>query len=265
MRLCTIFLFVLAALAWAEGEETKDKEKADKAPKKTAAEIEIADPGVKIEDASSARREVTRFLKAFKESKKNEFKCAELVTTMLGKWDHALVLKEAKKLVKHSSHIVAVQAVIVCARQTTGKSKIGGFLLKSLKKERRNHVRCALLVGMGALGYDKTAAKKEAYSFFRRDTKETHKAATRYLGLIKDKEAFRLLAEKLDEPRSKAVNSPTNPPASYWRERWHEWNTNKKWTKWAIAQLVEGETFDSTAEAKDWAKTAEARKHGIKW
>ena len=29
--------------------------------------------------------------------------------------------------------------------------------------------------------------------------------------------------------------------------------------------MVEGESFDTKAEAKDWAKTAEAKKHGIKW
>jgi len=126
-------------------------------------------------------------------------------------------------------------------------------------------VRCALLVAMGVIGYDREAAKKEAKGYFRRDTRETHKAATRYMGLVKDKAAFRLLAEKLDAPRAGNVNSPTNPPASWWRERWEEWNSNKKWTRWAISQLVEGESFDTKAEAKDWAKSPEARKHGIKW
>ncbi len=231
----------------------------------TAGEIEFHYPGVQIQDASSARREVARFLKAFKEARKDQFKRAELVQTMLGKWDHPLVLKEAKKLVGHKSHFIAVEAVVVCARQTTDKKKIGNFLLKYLKKERRNHVRCALLVGMGVLGYDTKAAKKEAYSYFRRDTKETHKAATRYLGHIKDKDAFRLLAGKLDEPRAASVNSASNPPTSWWKARWHEWKSNVRWTKWAIAQLVEGETFDSKKEAEDWARSAEARKHGIKW
>ena len=258
MRLWSILL--LAALAWSE-----DGDKADKPRRKTAAELEFADPGVKIQDSSSARREVARFLKEFKAAKKDEFKSAELIKTMLGKWDHPLVLKEARKLVHHKSHFVAVQAVIVCARQTSEKAKTGGFLLKSLKRESRNHVRCALLVAMGVLGYDREAAKKEAKGYFRRDTRETHKAATRYMGLVKDKAAFRLLAEKLDAPRAGNVNSPTNPPASWWRERWEEWNSNKKWTRWAISQLVEGESFDTKAEAKDWAKSAEARKHGIKW
>ena len=261
MRLWTILL--LAALCWAQDDGKKPEDKPP--PKKTAGEIEFPDPGVQIQDAGSARREVVRFLKAFKESRKDAFKCAELIQTMLGKWDHPLVLKEAKKLVGHKSHFVAVEAVVVCARQTKDKRKIGNLLLKALKKERRNHVRCALLVGMGVVGYDTMAAKREAYGYFRRDTKETHKAATRYLGLVRDKDAFRLLAGKLDEPRAANVNSPTNPPASWWKERWYEWNSNKKWTKWAISQLVEGETFDTTKEAEDWARSAEARKHGIKW
>ena len=104
-------ILLIAALAWGEDDGKKKTE--DKPKPKSAGEIEIADPGVQIQDSSSARREVARFVKAFKANKKDELKCAELIKEMLGKWDHPLVLKEAKKLVKNKSHFVAIQAVIV--------------------------------------------------------------------------------------------------------------------------------------------------------
>ena len=232
-------------------------------PKPRAGDIEFEGAGVKIEDPAVAREKIVRFQTEFKAARKNELKRVELLGR-LGKWDHPEILKLARKLISDRSHLVAVAAVRVCVRQTSDKKKTGSALLRALGKEKRTAVRCALLVGMGYLGYQNKRAKKEAYKFFRKDTTETHKAATRYLGYIKDKDAFRLLAEKLDEPKSKSPNDPKNPPASYWKARWHEWETNVIWTQWAISQLVEGETFESTVEARDWAK-AEGRKHGIKW
>jgi len=253
--------FLPGALVFADdkpGEKEKPKE-----PKAKAGDIEFGGAGVKIQDAAVARQEIARFKAEFKAAKKNEHKRAELLGR-LGKWDHPEILKLARKQISDKSHIVAVAAVRVCVRQTSDKKKTGSVLLRALGKEKRTAVRCALLVGMGYLGFQNKKAKKEAEKFFRRDTTETHKAATRYLGYIKAKDAFRMLAEKLDEPRSKSPNDPNNPPASYWKERWEEWNVNVKWTRWAISQLVEGETFESMDEAKDWAK-AEGRKHGIEW
>ena len=107
-------------------------------------------------------------------------------------------------------------------------------------------------------------AIKEAQSLFVRDTKETHKAATRYFGYIKYKPAFRMLAEKLDEPHPKNPNDPNNPPESYWKERWQEWDSNVPHTRWALSQLVEGETFELAAEAKEWAEK-HGKEHGIEW
>jgi hypothetical protein len=59
-------------------------------------------------------------------------------------------------------------------------------------------------------------------------------------------------------------NDPNNPPASWWEQRWKAWKENEKAVHWALSQLVEGETFETTIEAKKWAE-AHGKDHGIEW
>ncbi len=248
----------------APKEDSKEnKEDAEKAPEKiTPGGIEPGEPATAIEDSSSARRQVARFQKEWKEAKSNQDRLKAL--ERLGKWDHGEVLKAAQRHTKHKDHNIATAAVVVCARQLSVKKKAAKAVLGVLRREKRTNVVCAAMLGLGWLGCDKKAAVKEAKKLFRKDWRELHKAATRYFGYIKYKPVFRLLAEQLDEPRPANPNDPNNPPASYWKERWHAWNKNVKWTRWALAQMVPGETFDEKSEAKAWAET-EGKKHGIEW
>ena len=255
-----LLLVVPLAAAWlfAQGAETETKKK-EKEKYVKPADRDLEEPGVKIEDSKVARQKVSAFEKEFK-AIKNDMKQAELVQT-LGQWDHPLILKKAQSLIRSKNRFVAVEAVFVCARQGDGK-KVGKTLHGLLKREKRTDIVCGLLVSLGKIGY--TTAFKDAESYYRRDTKDTHRAATRYFGFIKSKKAFRLLAEKLDYPRPKDIDDPNNPPASWWAERFKEWELTVPFTKWAINQLVPGETFDSTREAKEWA-IANGKKHKIKW
>jgi hypothetical protein len=255
-------LFALFALAGAlAAEDTKAGDK-EPARKKTAAEVEIADPGTAIEDAAVARQEVARFEKEMREA---EDAAAEVkLLERLGGWDHPEVFKAAAKRVKDKEREVAVAAIVAVARQGKSKEAAGRTLLGLLKAEKRTDLVCAALVGLGRLGIDSKAAIGEAMKLFQRDAKETHKAATRYFGYVKYKPAFRMLAEKLDQPKPANEADPNNPPESYWKERWEEWDSNVPHTRWALAQLVPGETFETTAEAKLWAES-EGKEHGIEW
>ena len=257
------FLLLLPAILLADDDKPGAEKPPDpKAKKKTAAELDIPDPGSGIEDPSVARQEVARFEKEMREAP-SAAKEVEILAR-LGNWDHPDVVKAATKYVKDKERDVAVAAIVVVARQSKSKDAAGRILMGVLKTEKRTDIVCAAIVGMGKLGYDNKATVKEVQSFFQRDTKETHKAATRYFGFIKFKPAFRMLAERLDEPRPKNPNDPTNPPESYWKERWQEWDSNVPYTRWALSQLVEGETFELTAEAKEWAEK-HGREHGIEW
>jgi uncharacterized membrane protein YfbV (UPF0208 family) len=257
------FLLLLPALLLADDQKPAgDKPPDEKPKKKTAAEVDIPDPGQGIEDPAVAKQEVARFDKEMKEAPSAE-KEVEILTRF-GSWDHAEVLKAASKYMKDKERDVAVAAIVVVARQGKSKESAGRALMGVLKIEKRTDVVCAAIVGLGKLGYDNKTTVNEVMKYFQRDTKETHKAATRYLGFIKHKPAFRQLAEKLDEPHSKNPNDPNNPPESYWKERWMEWEGNVPHTRWALSQLVEGETFELTAEAKEWAEK-HGKEHGIEW
>lgn len=73
-----------------------------------------------------------------------------------------------------------------------------------------------------------------------------------------------MLAEKLEEPKPARIDDPKNPPASWWKERWEEWNSNLPYVKKALSQIVPGETFDTLSEAQKWAEQ-HGKEHGVKW
>ncbi|MGH7162911.1 MAG: hypothetical protein ACREID_05460 [Planctomycetota bacterium] len=222
-------------------------------------EVEIGEPGAKIEDPAVARKKVADFLDEYKAEKDEEKRAA--VVRKLGEWDHAEILKAALKLVGDRNRFVAIEAAVVVARQRD-TAKAGTALHRALQMEKRPDVACALLVALGKVGYAK--AFKDAEKWYVKDTTETSKAAARYFGYTKAKDAFRLLAERLEEPRPKNPDDPNNPPASYWEARWKEWNSNLPHVRWALSQIAEGETFERTVEAKEWAEK-EGRKLGINW
>jgi len=246
-------ILLCCLLAWGAGAEEAVK-KAE-----GPGDVHIGDPGTKIEDPAVARKTVEQVLKEVKAQKEEDLQGKAL--EKLGDWDHPEVLKAAQRFLGDRNRFLAIGGAIVCARQSD-RAKAGTALYAALKSEKRTDVASVLLVALGKSGFPK--AVKEAESWFRKDTKEPRKAAARYFGYIKWKPAFRLLAEELDEPRPGNVNDPNNPPESYWKERWMDWNAALPHVRWALSQLVDGETFDQKKEAENWART-EGRKHGIEW
>jgi len=257
--------FLLAILpALAEDPPPADPPATDEPGKETArrpraGEVEPAEPGTKIEDPAVARDKAARFQDDLK-SATSEAGAAE-IAKKLGDWDHPEILKALARVLDDKNRYLAIEAALACARQTD-RERAGATLHRALRAEKRTDVVCALLVAMGKVKYDK--AVKDAEKWFRKDTTESHKAAVRYLGMIQSKESFRMLAEKLEEPKPARVDDPKNPPASWWKERWAEWSSNLPYVKKALASIVPGETFDTLQEAKDWAEK-HGREHGVKW
>jgi hypothetical protein len=248
-------------------DEEKEKSAKEEKPKgpldHKPGDVVIGDPGIKIADAAVATSEIARFQADYKAARiaKDDNKRADLLLK-LGEKDHPKIYKIATKIVKDKNFRVATAAVICVARQQGSAKKGGPFLQKVLKSEKRTNIRCAAIVGMGVLGY--TKAFKDVRKEFRKSRTEPRKAAARYFGYTKAKEAFRLLAEELDEPRATNPNDPDNPPASVWEQRWKDWKENETAVHWALSQLVEGETFETTIEAKNWAEKS-GKKHKIEW
>lgn len=263
-----IALLLVAALAAAqEGPKNGGDAKADAKPKSIldglAGDIEIPDPGVEIKDSSVVTGEIARFQTDYKKAKKaKDDKLQAELLLKLGDKDHAKIFKEACKYVRDKNHRIATAAVVAIARQKSSADEAGKYLNRLLGREKRTNILCAAMVGMGVLGY--TRAYDDVKKYFKKDMRELRKAAARYFGYTKAKAAFRLLAEELDEPVATNPNDPDNPPASWWEERWKAWKANEKAVHWALSQLVEGETFETTLEAKKWAE-AHGKEHGIEW
>jgi HEAT repeat protein len=228
-----------------------------------AADVEMPLAGQPVEDRAVVKDRIARFQADVKAAKKDP-KARAALLAKLGEWDHPDIYKEAKKYWRDRNGEVAIAAVLACARQETSAPKAGSALWSHANREKREDVRCVAMIAAGHLGYDKPNARKEAQKLFKKDDSQVRKAAARYLGLVKDKSAFRLLAEKLDEP-SYNSNDPERPmPESEKRRRWTRWNSNRPWVVWALSELVEGETFETAGEARDWA-LAEGKEHGIRW
>jgi hypothetical protein len=254
---------LLLAATVVVGQDEKAEAEAKPPEPKKAGDIEIGDPGVPIADRAVAASEVARFQSAMKEAKrKKDAKRRLELIKKLGEKDHPVIYKEATKWVKDKDFKVATAAVVAIARQKSSAKKAGPFLQKVLGREKRTDIVCAAIVGMGVLNYKK--AYKDVRKQWNKTRTEPHKAAARYFGYTKAKQAFRMLAEELDEPRPANPNDPNNPPASYWEERWHQWKENEKAVQWALSQIVEGESFETTVEAKEWAKK-HGKEHGIEW
>ncbi len=79
----------------------------------------------------------------------------------------------------------------------------------------------------------------------------------------KEKRAFRLLVDHLDEPRPADVNSASNPPASWWEKRWKAWRYWRGDVKAALREIT-GVEFSRAEFYKKWARRL-GRKKGIKY
>ena len=67
--------------------------------------------------------------------------------------------------------------------------------------------------------------------------------------------------DQLEEPLAASPNSASNPPAAYWKRLWLAWQYLKADVEKGLKTLT-GQTFATAKEAKEWAKTKEARDAG---
>ncbi len=99
--------------------------------------------------------------------------------------------------------------------------------------------------------------KKSLYSKFGRKFEEVGKGGKSGMALLfgyrQDEDALRLLSQWLDEPRPTNVDSPSNPPASYWKQRFAEYHYVRDEVVWAIWRIT-GELIQSEDEFREWEK-----------
>lgn len=183
-------------------------------------------------------------------------------------------------LLKHKDVAVALHAASLLQAQQVEKDKDREKLAKAVWKrgwsgranDRRYAVQGRALRAYAALtgGPVDDKAYRDVRKSWQRligDPRDAHAPGMvelcRYARETKDKRMCRLLAEEIDTPMATDVNSPTNPPAEWWERRWKMWREYHAEAVEAL-EVITGETFKTTQDAKDWFQRNESR-FGFRW
>jgi hypothetical protein len=73
------------------------------------------------------------------------------------------------------------------------------------------------------------------------------------LAKLKEKKAFSFFVDHNDEPAPANPDSPSNPPASYWKARFEEWNQYKEWVRRGLREMT-GESFATKKQWVEWSE-----------
>ncbi len=139
------------------------------------------------------------------------------------------------------------------------------FLLKDAEVTKDIPTTAALITALGDTAYV-TADWPTLEKFFSREfTPDTVPLQKAVLGVVtkhKEKQAAKMLVDHLDEPQPVDVHDPSNPPAEYWKARWHCWSAWRADASEAMFAAT-GQRFGSGKEARAWLRE-NGRKIGIK-
>ncbi|MBL8900247.1 MAG: hypothetical protein JNM84_21630 [Planctomycetes bacterium] len=161
--------------------------------------------------------------------------------------------------------IVRADAAKALGRQDGAKAKVGiAACLKGLQGEEQQVVLLALLDSLLFEAYDPAHYEILAPLFEKDATPPAvQQRIVRLFGKGKEKRAFRLLVDNLNEPIPENVDDGANPPASYWEMRWKKWDVWRLDVAKALKELTSVE-FKEKKFYKEWAK-GEGKKLGFKY
>src|SRR5690606_25152203 len=117
-------------------------------------------------------------------------------------------------------------------------------------------VQAGLIVAPGKAGYrggDWHAIGEVLESDYEPERAPVHEALLDVVTQHKEAKAIPLLLGNLDEPSAKDIDGGANPPAEYWKARWHSWAVWKGRVKDALFAIT-GQRFSTAEEAKAWLK-----------
>lgn len=103
-------------------------------------------------------------------------------------------------------------------------------------------------VGLGKRGYGRL---RELFDDC--NDVEVRIAIFKTLAKLKEKKAFSFFVDHNDEPAPANPDSPSNPPASYWKARFEEWNQYKEWVRRGLREMT-GESFATRKQWIEWSE-----------
>lgn len=171
------------------------------------------------------------------------------------------ISKELKKALGDRDREVVFRVVALLGTQPDDVAR--DALLSLTKAGRRFEPRrgAEAIRSLGYIGYGDDF--KSLYDlFYKHGSKEVRKAIIEAVGRQKDKRAVGILISVLDQPHPKDPHDPSNPPASWWQDKFVEWSFFKD-DAIAALEAITGQRFYNSETATEWAES-EGKKLGIK-
>ncbi|MCP3920619.1 MAG: hypothetical protein GY711_34265 [bacterium] len=183
--------------------------------------------------------------------------------------------KKEKKLLLFEREGAVQAAAARLLANFPGDKKASSALVKAFKDKRlrkdKPKALGAVILSLAQVGNRKV--EPDVYKLFKAfEHEDIMRASVRYFGTIKtnDYSIVRALCEQLAAPEPGAVDSPSNPPGSYWASRWEKWSKIRRDVAWSLKELTgqvfrpaEGEHPGDSAKALSYIKDNK-RKLGLK-
>ena len=175
-------------------------------------------------------------------------------------------VKVLEKLARHRD--LAVRAVAVKALGSQEPAgKIGPMLLKILTGRQNKDAPAVMAQAVSSLRrvkFDHPRVMKELESHFRKNMHEQVMAeCVRYFGDLKKYEMIKQMIYWIEAPQPASINSPSNPPASYWKRMWEIWEAVKLPVQVGLKNMT-GKDYETVAQWRNWLDSREAKELGIR-
>ena len=245
--MCRLFLALFVVLSPLAAQNDEIKLKPAWMPKKVERPAEV--------DAATAKAAVKTFATEIKAKDTGE-KLAAITKLMKGR--NNLYVKPLSKLLRNKNELVRQRAAESLG--ALGYPKAVPALLKAVDdKKNRPHPAVIEAAGAAAGMCTKKSLMGKLEKRLRNGDMHAKLAAVLAFGHSKDMKSLGVLATWLEQPQPRSVNSPNNPPASYWRERYREWNYIRRQVSWALWAIT-GELFDTRDEVEEWQLEQQKKK-----
>ncbi|MFT4511628.1 MAG: hypothetical protein ACI89X_003579 [Planctomycetota bacterium] len=228
----------------------------------------VQDPGVKSDQGSSskkletwpdklARQKVKAFQKTLKPKKVSMVVRKGALDTLNGGISQQLIKPLQQFIEKDSSIVLKKQAVSMLSDQPKERAKpVILKLMRNVRLTANPQVEAGLINALSRTGYDAgdwKLIKELLESDYDNERIPAHEALLELVKTHKEVQAIPMLLRNLDEPIPANVDVQANPPAEYWKARWHAWTVWKTKVKEALFAIT-GQRFSTAKEAKAWLR-----------
>ncbi len=242
-RLYSILLCVLVSVSYLPAQD--DEERPAWAPKTSAK------PGQKL-DKKKAKEALKSFGASFKNAKDPKERIAALGSLEKAGCNDIFAKPVGKILLRDKDLHVRIAAAQFLGQLGHKSSK---SVLVKVILDRKNRDEMELLMAAGkSLGLcGKKSNFKKLENDFVRGSSHVKRALVLSWGFSKDWHAIELLGQWIERPAPANPSSASNPPASYWQQRYREWRQIRKQVEWSLWSIT-GKVFYSKKEVKAFLK-----------